>query len=117
MTGQPPERRLAKFLGLFSFGLGIAQLAIPDRINRLIGVNDTPKSRAVQRAVGVQELTAAQGIFALSPPTPVLWTRVAGDILHLGLLIKALEGRRNESSKLKNAIGAVAGIALVDVFV
>jgi hypothetical protein len=117
MTGLPPERRLAKFLGIFSFGLGVAQLAIPDRINKLIGVKDTQKTRAIQRAVGVQELTAAQGIFSFSPPTPVLWTRVAGDLLHLGLLVKALDNRRNDDSKLKNAIGAVAGIALVDVFV
>src|SRR3954447_17051351 len=117
MTGLPPERRLAKFLGIFSFGLGVAQLAAPERVNDLIGVKDTPKTRAIQRAVGVQELTAAQGIFSFSPPTPVLWTRVAGDVLHLGLLVKALQNRRNDSSKLKNAIGAVAGIAIVDLFV
>jgi hypothetical protein len=117
MTGQPPERRLAKVLGLFSFGLGIAQLAIPDRINRLIGVNDTPRTRAIQRAAGVQELTAAHGIFSFSPPTPVLWTRVVGDIAHLGLLVKALDNRRNDDTKVKNTIGAIAGIALVDVFV
>src|SRR3954454_10327204 len=117
MTGQPPERRLAKFLGIFSFGLGVAQLAIPDRINRLIGLKDTPKTRAIQRAVGVQELTAAQGIFSFSPPTPVLWTRVAGDLVHLGLLVKALDNGRNDNGRLKNAIGAVAGIAMVDLLV
>src|SRR3954454_24605310 len=101
MTGQPPERRLAKFLGIFSFGLGVAQLAIPDRINRLIGLKDTPKTRAIQRAVGVQELTAAQGIFSFSPPTPVLWTRVAGDLVHLGLLTQAHQNPRNDESKVR----------------
>src|SRR3954449_4899640 len=117
MSGLPPERRLAKFLGAFSFGLGVAQLAVPHRVNKLIGVKDTPKTRAIQRAAGVQELGAAQGIFAFSPPTPVLWSRVAGDVVHLGLLVRALENRRNDRSKLKNAIGAVAGIAIVDLFV
>jgi hypothetical protein len=117
MSGQPPERKLAKFLGAFSFGLGVAQLAAPERVNRLIGVKDTPKTRAIQRAVGVQELTAAQGIFSFSPPTPVLWTRVAGDVLHLGMLAKALDGRRNDKSKLRGAIAAVAGIGLVDALV
>jgi hypothetical protein len=117
MTGQPPERKITKFLGAFSFALGVAQLAMPDRVNKLIGIESTSKARAIQRAVGVQELTAAQGIFSFSPPTPVLWTRVAGDILHLGFLVSALDGRRNDNSKVKNAIGAVAGIALVDVFV
>src|SRR3954453_16982019 len=117
MSAQPPERKLAKGLGIFSFGLGIAQLAAPDRVNKLIGVKDTPKTRAIQRAVGVQELSAAQGIFAFSPPTPVLWSRVAGDVVHLGLLVKALGNGRNDSSKLKNAIGAVAGIAMADLAV
>src|SRR4051812_3403824 len=111
MSGLPPERRLAKFLGAFSFGLGVAQLAVPDRVNKLIGVKDTPKTRAIQRAAGVQELGAAQGIFAFSPPTRVLWSRVAGDLVHLGLLANALNnGRRNDKTKLLRTIGAVAAI-------
>jgi hypothetical protein len=117
MSGLPPERRVAKFLGVFSFGLGAAQLAAPDRVNELIGVKDTPKTRTIQRVVGMQELPAAQGIVAFSPPTPVLWTRVAGDILHLGLLGKALDNKRNDRTKLLRAIGAVACIGLIDALV
>lgn len=117
MSGLPPERRVAKLLGAFSFGLGIAQLAIPERINDLIGVKDSPRTRTIQRLVGVQELTAAQGVFAFSPPTPVLWSRVVGDIAHLGLLAKALGGRRNDETKLRATLGAVAGITLIDILV
>jgi hypothetical protein len=118
MTGLPPERRLAKLLGAFSFGLGVTQLVVPDRVNKLIGVKDTPKTRTIQRAVGIQELTAAQGIAAFSPPTPVLWSRVVGDIVHLGLLANAVNnGRRNDKTKLFRTIGAVAGIGLLDTFV
>lgn len=117
MSGLPAERRLAKFLGAFSFGLGAAQLAAPERINELIGLNDTPRMRTIQRLAGVQEITAAQGIFSLSPPTPVLWTRVAGDVLHLGLLAKALDNKRNDKGRLTGAIAAVAGIGLLDVLV
>jgi hypothetical protein len=117
MSGLPPERRLAKFLGAFSFGLGVTQLAVPDRVNKLIGVKDTPKTRAIQRAAGVQELGAAQGIFAFSPPTRVLWSRVAGDLVHLGLLANVLNnGRRNDKTKLLRTIGAVAAIGIVDTF-
>jgi hypothetical protein len=117
MSGQPPERKLAHFLGFFSFGLGITQLAVPDRVNAVIGVKDTPKTRAIQRAVGVQELSAAQGIFALSPPTPVLWSRVAGDIVHLALLARAAQNGRNDRTKLGAAIASVIGITAVDAFV
>jgi hypothetical protein len=117
MSGLPPERRIVKFLGGFSFGLGVTQLASPELVNQLIGVKDTPKTRAIQRAIGVQELSAAQGIFAFSPPTPVLWTRVAGDIAHVGLLVNALSGKRNDRAKLLRTIGAVVGIGVVDAFV
>ena len=117
MSGLPLERRAAKLLGLFSFGLGTAQLAVPERINGLIGVKDTPKSRAIQRAVGVQELSAAQGIFAFSPPTPILWSRVAGDIAHLALLGNALNGKPKDRNRLFGAIGAVVGITAIDAFI
>jgi hypothetical protein len=109
---------LAKFLGAFSFGLGVTQLVAPDRVNKLIGVKDTPKTRTIQRAVGIQELTAAQGIAAFSPPTPVLWSRVAGDLAHLGLLASAINnGRKNDRTKLFRTIAAVTGIGLLDTFV
>lgn len=117
MSGQAPERKLAKGLGILSFGLGVAQVAVPERVNELIGVEDTPKTRTIQRLAGVQELTAAQGIFAFSPPTPVLWTRVLGDVAHLGLLGKSLSSRRNDRTKLLRTIGAVGAIGLVDAFV
>src|SRR5689334_12457809 len=102
MSGLPPERRASKFLGAFSLGLGVAQIAVPERVNEL---------------VGAQELSAGQGIFSFSPPTPILWSRVAGDVLHLGLLAKALDNRRNDRTKLRNTIAAVAGIGLVDALV
>src|SRR5881275_2413233 len=114
MSGLPPERRVSKFLGAFSLGLGVAQIAVPERINELIGVKDTPKTRTVQRLVGAQELSAGQGAFSFSPPTPILWSRVAGDVLHLGLLSKAYSGKRNDQTKLRNTIFAVAALGVVD---
>jgi hypothetical protein len=117
MSGLPPERRAAKFLGAFSFGLGITQLISPDRVNDLIGVKDTPKTRTIQRAAGVQELSAAQGIVAFSPPTPILWSRVAGDIAHLGMLANALRDGHNNRTKLLGTIGAVVGITAIDALV
>src|SRR3954466_1477268 len=117
MTKQRPERILAKFLGLFSFSLGVAQLAVPDRVNKLIGIQDKPKTRAIQRAVGVQELTSAQGIFAFSPPTPVLWSRVAGDAVHAALILKAMQARRNDRGRLRYVLAGVGVTALIDALV
>lgn len=117
MSGQPTARKASKVLGAFSFGLGVAQLAGPERVNELIGVRNTPRTRAIQRAIGVQELTAAQGIFAFSPPTPVLWSRVAGDLLHLGLLAKAYDARRNDQARLRVTIGSVVMLGVIDALV
>jgi hypothetical protein len=114
MSGLPIERRVAKFLGTFSLGVGVAQIAVPERVNELIGVKDTPKARMIQRLIGAQELSAGQGVFAFSPPTPILWSRVAGDVLHLGLLANALTGKRNDRTKLIRAFGAVAALGIVD---
>src|SRR3954453_13924550 len=114
MTGLPPERRISKFLGAFSLGLGVAQLAVPDRVNDVIGVKDTPKTRTIQRLVGAQELSAGQGIFSFSPPTPILWSRVAGDIAHLGLLSKAYGNGRNDKTRLRNTIIWTVAIGAVD---
>lgn len=105
-------------LGAFSLGLGLAQLAAPDRMNKLIGVQDTPKTRTIQRLVGVQEIGAGQGIFGLSPPTPVHWSRVAGDIWHLTMLARAYnDGKRADKTKLRNTIAAVGGIGVIDTLV
>lgn len=117
MSGLPVERRASKLLGAFSLGLGAAQIAVPERVNELIGLHDNPKTRTIQRLIGAQELSAGQGIFAFSPPTPVLWSRVAGDALHLALLGRAHGGKRNDKPKLRAAIGAVAGIAALDALV
>lgn len=118
MTGMPPERRTAKFLGAFSLGLGVAQIAAPERINKLIGLHDNPKARTIQRLIGVQELTAGQAIFSFSPPTPILWARTAGDALHLGLLGRAYTGaRRNDRTKLRNTIAAIGALGVVDALV
>src|SRR5437763_20514 len=106
MSGLPIERRATKFLGVFSLGLGVAQIAVPERINDLIGVKDSPKTRTIQRLVGAQEISAGQGAFSFSPPTPILWTRVAGDLVHLGLLGKAHTNKRNDRAKLRNTIAA-----------
>jgi uncharacterized membrane protein len=112
---EPRDERLAKALGWFSIGLGVAQLVAPGRMARLIGVDDDGESRAVMRTVGVRELTAGVGI--LSRPTPAgwLWTRVAGDMMDLALLGRALGSDNNERNRVAAATAAVLGVTALDV--
>jgi uncharacterized membrane protein len=106
--------KTATFLGWFSLELGVPQLLMPGRVNRLIGVRDDAESRRWQRIVGVRELAAAAGILPQRRPTEFLWSRVAGDAMDLALLAKAFTSKRESTLRLAGATASVAGIAVVD---
>jgi hypothetical protein len=106
---------LADFLGWFSLGLGVPQVAAPGAVCRAIGVRKDPGSRAWIRLVGVRELSAAAGILGQRRPAPWVWARVAGDAMDLTLLVTALLTRRERPRRILAAIGMVQGIAVADV--
>jgi uncharacterized membrane protein len=106
--------RLARALGWFSLGLGVAQLAAPSAVNRMIGVPDSGKSRALQRLVGVREIASGVGIFAERRPAGWLWARVAGDVMDLALLAKAMDSRSASRPRVAAAMAAVAGVLVPD---
>ncbi len=110
--------KLADALGFASVGLGIPPLAVPDAFLAAIGVHPSPKTRAIARGVGAQELGAAAGILGLGRPrpTPVQWSRGGGDVLHLAMLARSLGAKRNDDDRLAAAIAAVVGIGALDVF-
>jgi hypothetical protein len=105
---------LAKGLGWFSLGLGVAQLAAPDAVNRLIGVQPTEANRDLMRAIGVRELIAGVGILTSDEPSGYLWARVAGDAMDLGLLATALSAN-SDKGRTALATAAVAGVTALDV--
>jgi len=81
---------LGRALGVASFALGAPLLAVPGRVVRALGLDDTPGTSAVARGVGVRELAAGAAILAQRRPVPGLWARVAGDGMDLALLANAL---------------------------
>jgi uncharacterized membrane protein len=90
----------------------------PRRFDDAIGVSASPKSEAWTIAVGVRELAAAASILTVERAHPVrsVWGRVAGDALDLTLLARAWRSRSESRGRLGTAIGAVLGIAAVDVY-
>jgi uncharacterized membrane protein len=113
------ERKLAELLGWAGLGLGVSQTTSPGRFDRFIGVRPDPKPRAITVvACGVRELAAAAGILALDRDRPGgwLWARVAGDMLDLALLARALRNRPERPARVVGAIGAVVGISAADLF-
>jgi uncharacterized membrane protein len=107
-------RPLARGLGWFSLGLGVAQVAAPGAVDRLIGVDDGPVNQALMRAVGVREIAAGAGILSSSRPVGWLWSRVAGDAMDLASLGVAYVSD-NDRRRVAAALASVAGITVLDL--
>jgi len=112
---QPDAIGLARGLGWFGVTLGLAELAIPKTVASIAGLDERGRTPAILRAMGLREIASGMAILA-QPGTPAtMWSRVIGDAIDLGLLGLALGGRRTTKWRIAMAIGAVAGIAALDV--
>jgi uncharacterized membrane protein len=109
------ERR-SRVLGLFSVALGISELAAPEAVTELIGIEGSTRRRNVLRALGTREILTGLGILAKPESAGPLWARVAGDALDLALLGAALTDSPKRPVRLAAATGAVLGIAALDIF-
>ncbi len=107
---------LATALGVFSVGLGLAEVAAPQVVARLIGVREnTRRSQAMLRGFGVRELAAGIGILGSTKPGPWLWSRVAGDLMDLAFLGTRYQEPFVERRRLTAATAAVAAVTALDV--
>ncbi|MCU1489258.1 MAG: cyclase/dehydrase [Acidimicrobiaceae bacterium] len=103
-------------LGLFSLALGTSQTLFPDRVDRLIGVEDDDSTRTLQRVIGMRELAAAAGILGRRRTTAWLWARVVGDVMDLALLGFANTRKERAPRRLAIATGAVVGVLGADTY-
>ena len=120
-----PQRgaeRLARALGWFSIGLGLAELAAPQALARAIGIADRrpwPLARnghaSVLRFFGAREIATGIGILAERSPAPWLWARVAADLLDLSYLGSNMRKTSTDSARLGAAAAAVAGVTALDI--
>jgi uncharacterized membrane protein len=108
------EKQLARALGLFSIGIGVAELVLPRTLGHAIGIKRV--HRGALQALGAREIASGLGILSGRKPAGWLWSRVAGDILDLSLLGAAFAGRRNSRARLAAATAAVLGVTALDVF-
>ena len=106
---------LAKGLGWFSIGLGLAQIAMPDRVARIAGIEPTTENLRLMRSFGMRELTSGVGILTQPAPDKWLWGRVAGDVLDLAMLGVALGNERNDRGRTVGAALAVLGVTGLDL--
>jgi uncharacterized membrane protein len=107
--------RMSKALGWFSLALGLAELAAPRGVARLIGVKDDAENRRLLQTLGLREL--ATGIVILARPAgPAgMWARVGGDMMDLTLLGSALKSERADRRRVTAATAAVLGVTALDL--
>ncbi|MBV8031390.1 MAG: hypothetical protein JO035_07765 [Betaproteobacteria bacterium] len=100
----------ARFLGLFSVGLGLAELLAPRSMARALGLRDAEDTIALY---GAREIITGIGILASGKSAPWVWGRVAGDALDLASLGAGLSSSERKLAAV-GAIGAVSGVTLAD---
>lgn len=101
-------------LGLFSIGLGLAEVLAPRGLAQLIGVKTSRQSCRVLQALGMREIANGVGLLVRPKSAVWLWARVAGDVMDLGLLGDTLFSARTQHARLAGAAAAVLGVTAVD---
>jgi uncharacterized membrane protein len=107
------EEQLARGLGWFSIGLGLAEALTPGAIGKISGIKG---NRGFIRLMGLREIAHGLAIFAQGKrPATALWARVAGDALDLAALGAAFASPRNQKGKLAFATANVLAVTALDV--
>ena len=109
----PDDRQLGQMLGVFSIGLGLAEVIAPRALGRAIGVGDHP---AVLRMCGVREIVTGIGILSQRAPGAWAWARVAGDAIDLALLGAATGSPDADPRRIAAATAGVLGVTALDVY-
>jgi uncharacterized membrane protein len=104
---------LARALGWFSIGLGLAEVVAPRGIARLVGVRGD--HRIFIRLLGLREIAAGIGILSQRRPAEGVWARVGGDAIDLACLGAAFLSPEARQDRVAAATVAVLGVTLVDV--
>lgn len=103
---------LARGLGWFSIGLGLAEIVAGRSIARSLGMEDRTN---LIRAYGVREIATGVALLAQDDPTPWVWGRVGGDALDLATLATGLDDDNPRRDNVLLAMGTVAAVTAVDI--
>lgn len=105
--------QLARGLGWFSLGLGLAEFLTPRAVARMAGVKG---NTGFIRLMGLREIGHGVAIFAQGRrPAGALWARVVGDALDLAALGAAFASPRSNKGRLAFATTNVLAVTALDV--
>jgi uncharacterized membrane protein len=107
---------LARGLGWFSIGLGLAEVCAPRGIAKIVGVRGDSSNRLLIRLLGLREI--AHGVAILSrngTSAATVWSRVAGDAIDLACLGAAFASPDTGKGRLAFATANVLTVTALDV--
>jgi hypothetical protein len=104
---QGRAQAVARALGWFSIGLGLAELLAPRLVARAAGLQGRER---MLRLYGVRELTSGIGILLARNPRPWVAGRLVGDAADMATLIDA--GNKRSTA----ALAAVGGVTALDAY-
>lgn len=106
-----PADGLARALGWFSIGLGVAELVAPGWIARKLGLEG---KEGLIRAFGARELASAVPTLSVDKQVG-LASRIGGDALDLATLATALRPGNPKRGNAAIATALVVGVTLLDI--
>jgi uncharacterized membrane protein len=107
------EDPVARGLGWFSMGLGLAQLVAPGLVAQIAGTRG--KHTGIIRFAGIREIGHGVSILTQRKPVGGMWSRVAGDAFDLMLLGIALLSPGSHRGRLLFTTMLVGGITALDI--
>jgi uncharacterized membrane protein len=108
-----PEQ-LARGLGWFSIGLGLAEVLAPRGIAKISGVRGN--NTGLIRLFGLREIAHGVAIFMQGrKPAAAVWSRVAGDALDLAALGVAFASPKSNKARVAFATANVLAVSALDV--
>jgi hypothetical protein len=103
---------LARGLGWFSIGLGLAEVLAPRALTRGLGMQG---SEQLLQAYGLREIATGIGILSSEQAAPWIWGRLAGDALDIATLSTGLKEDNPKRENVGIALAAVAGVTALDL--
>lgn len=103
---------VAQGLGIFSIGLGLAEVLAPRAVARAAGLDG---HEGVVRAYGAREIATGLAILTSHDPTPWIWGRVAGDAADIATVLLGARDRGRAREKRDLALAALIGVTALDV--
>lgn len=105
--------RIAKLLGWFSIGLGVAEVVSNRAITRSLGLGED--KHELVKSFGIREIANGVGLLTTHHPTRWMWTRVIGDATDIAALTPTLQAENPRRRWAYYTLAGLLAITAVDV--